>query len=449
MPIVFAMRRSSVGIRVWTTKNLSPIVAGFASGVGLLLTPLDATACSCIPADPWRAYAAADAALVGVFEGKRGPTTYVFRVEQDFKADLGAELEVDARENGAACGLKLQPGRRYGLLLKRMNGRWASSLCSQTTPAGIRRAAAGLPAPDGRGAVRFLVGGNFGPARVQALDVRGRTLAFGLGDGRTIALAVCPGARTMVEVTADGVLAVRELRTLRPLGEVRLALREYEFPATVACGDRAGRMSFVITWRASTMRIIRVRGRMQSSLFRGHGFDGAFGRGVAYIAAHRRGVTRVALASGRRRIVSRLGADLVVPSPDGRRLAVLTDRGRFAIVQLSPRRARLGPRVVAPTRSVWIDSRRVAWVEDNGRVQVLDTAFQHVGSLRGWGAFPTTVTADGRLVGLSGSALKIARLPRGPVSGLRDLFSPLTYAVAAVDGGPSVALTATLPCVRG
>jgi hypothetical protein len=284
---------------------------------------------------------------------------------------------------------------------------------------------------------------------VQALDARGRTLAFGFGGGRTIAVAVCPGARTMVEVTADGILAVRELGTLRPLREVRLALREYEFPTTVACGDRAARMSYVITSRASTMRIVRVRGLTQSSLFRGHGFDGAFGRGFAYFAAHRRGVTRVALATGRRRIVSRLGASLVVPSPDGRRLAVLTDRGRFAIVQLSPRRARLGPREVAPTRSVWIDSRRVAWLEDNGRVQVLDNAFRRVGSFRGWGAFPTTVTADGRLVGLSAAALKIARLPRGPVRVLRDLVSPLTYSVAAVDGGPSVTLTATLPCVRG
>jgi hypothetical protein len=80
---------------------------------------------------------------------------------------------------------------------------------------------------------------------------------------------------------------------------------------------------------------------------------------------------------------------------------------------------------------------------------VLDNAFRRVGSFRGWGAFPTTVTADGRLVGLSAAALKIARLPRGPVRVLRDLVSPLTYSVAAVDGGPSVTLTATLPCVRG
>lgn len=41
-----------------------------------------------------------------------------------------------------------------------------------------------LPGPDGRGPVALLVGGRFGPARTLALDVEGRTLAYGTGAGR-------------------------------------------------------------------------------------------------------------------------------------------------------------------------------------------------------------------------------------------------------------------------
>jgi hypothetical protein len=314
---------------------------------------------------------------------------------------------------------------------------------------GVRDAAAGLPPPNGRGRVHLLVGGSFGPARVLALDAAGRTLAYGSGTGTTIALAVCPGARAMVEVTSAGLLAVRDLSTLRVRREVPLRLRAHEFPSAVACRDAAARTSYVFAWRAATARIIRIRGQAELSIFRGAGVEGAFAKGFAYVAARRRGITRVNLATGRHRVVSRLPADLALPSPDGRSVAAITDRGRLAVVGLSPRRARLGPPVRTVTRPVWIDARRVAWVEDSGRVELYDSAFRRVGGFAGWRAIGATVAAAERLFGVGSGILQTARLPRGPVRTLRDLFSRQTHAIAAVEDGPNIKPAVRLTCAVG
>jgi hypothetical protein len=429
-------------------ENLSAIVAGLSAAAILLGAPTDAAACSCLPLDPWDAYARSDAAFVGVYEGKRSPTTYRFTVEKAYKADLPRELDVESAEHGAACGIETRAGERLGLFLSRAGTAWRSNLCSQARPEHVRIAAAGLPEPNGRGSVSFLVGGRFGPARVQALDARGRTLAYGFGDGTANALAVCPGARVAVEVTSGGILAARDLRTLRLLRELSLGLRPHEFPSAVACPDRAARTTYVFAWRAATGRIIRVRGRRQTSIFRGAGVEAGFAPGFAYVAGRRRGVTSVELATGRRRVVSRLPADLAAPSPDRRYLAALTDRGRLAVVDLASRRARLGPPAAAPTRPVWVDSRRVAWVEDSGRVRLYDTAFRRLGGFRGWRA-GATIAANGRLVGAASGTLQTARLPRGPVRILRDLISPNTLAIAAVRSGPRIRLAASLRCARG
>jgi len=410
---------------------------------------MNAAACTCVAIDPWDAYARSDAAIVGVYAGKRGLTTYVFQVEEDYKVELPAELEVESAESGPSCGIEARVGQRLGLFLTRTGDRWRSNLCSQARPAQIRVAARGLPRPNGKGPVRFLVGGSFGPARVQALDASGRTLAYGYGPGRAVAVAVCPGARRIVEVTAAPAIAVRDLGTLRIVRQHRLRLRDHEFPGSVACDDPAGRRSFLFVWRASSGRILRLRGSALTSIYSGPGTEAAFAGPFAYVAGVGRGVVRVDLADGRTRLVMKAVLDRApAVSPDGRRLATVTQRGELALVDLVRQKTRLGPRVGAATQAVWIDARRVAWLADSGEVLVSDTAFRKLGRFDGWRS-TAAVAAGERLVGVAHGALRSARLPRGPVRMLRDLISPATDSLTVVRAGPRIRLAGRLACARG
>lgn len=66
----------------------------------------------------------------------RGVTaTYVFRVEQIYKGDVGSRAEIVTPADGAACGLEVGVGERIGLLLTRAGDEWRSGLCSQVDPA--------------------------------------------------------------------------------------------------------------------------------------------------------------------------------------------------------------------------------------------------------------------------------------------------------------------------
>jgi hypothetical protein len=123
------------------------VVALAAAAVFAALTD-DAFACSCLPwGDPKAEVAKAKGAFVGVYLGRRampgsqGAAIYRFRVERRLKGTLARNVEVVSANNGAACGLEVVRGQRYGLLLRRVRGRWHSSLCEQRTARFFR----GLP----------------------------------------------------------------------------------------------------------------------------------------------------------------------------------------------------------------------------------------------------------------------------------------------------------------
>jgi hypothetical protein len=110
--------------------------------------PTDALACSCLQwGNPKEELAKAKGAFVGVYLGRKalpgspGATIYRFRVERRLKGAFGRDIEVVSADNGAACGLEVQKGHRYGLLLHRFKKRWHSSLCEQRTARFFR----GLP----------------------------------------------------------------------------------------------------------------------------------------------------------------------------------------------------------------------------------------------------------------------------------------------------------------
>ncbi len=103
-----------------------------------LVGAAEAYACSCAPVDLERDLPAADAAIIGsVLERtvRGGTATYLFRVEQVYKGEVGSRAEVVTPAGGAACGLELSVGDRVGLLLSREGDVWRSGLCSQVDPA--------------------------------------------------------------------------------------------------------------------------------------------------------------------------------------------------------------------------------------------------------------------------------------------------------------------------
>jgi hypothetical protein len=153
------------------------------------------------------------------------PDIFTFQVDEMLKGELGREVEVWSAMSGASCGLEVRIGQEIGLFLSRDGDRWRSVLCWQVSPAALRETLRPLPAPDGRGPVRYLVGGQFSGARLRALDARGRTLGYGRGGGAAELVSVCPRGRRSAEVVAGMTqrVAVRDIRTLTNLREVPVA----------------------------------------------------------------------------------------------------------------------------------------------------------------------------------------------------------------------------------
>jgi hypothetical protein len=112
-----------------------------------------AHACSCAPVPPGEALRESDAAVVGrlVEVVPRGQLQADFRYEvqrvyRGAKAiEAGEMLAVRSAQSGAACGLPRRAGRRYGLFLARLDGRWRAGLCSVVNPRRLWLAARGRP----------------------------------------------------------------------------------------------------------------------------------------------------------------------------------------------------------------------------------------------------------------------------------------------------------------
>ncbi len=134
-----------------------------------------AHACSCASGDPRDALHDSDAAFVGALKSRDdngdGRSVYTFSVRRSIKGGLGSPVEVESATDGATCGFEVRVGRRIGILLHRQgDGDWSGGLCTQIDPDVLIAAGRPLPRPDGEGPIRLIVGGNFGEARVLALD---------------------------------------------------------------------------------------------------------------------------------------------------------------------------------------------------------------------------------------------------------------------------------------
>ena len=435
------------------------VVVACLFACGLAVQVDSASACSCALGDPRRALALADAAFIGVLIDKREAgqaATFTFRVSETVKGKLGATVEVDSAADGAACGIEVKQGGSIGLLLDRSGERWTSSLCAQIAPADLRRAARPLPPPTGSGRTALLVGGSFGEARLLALDRKGRTLAYGYGDGEASLLSVCPGSRHAVEIVWDYPrvrVAVRALPTLRRVYELavpqRVLAAPSESPSAHSCRNSTASELFLFSRTELGSRIVRVRNRRFSVVYRGDARHASFAGGVAYLTGQT-DVTRLDLGTGKQ---ARLAAvpewtGPLVRSADGRRLIGvatppplnrLTPAPRVVLVDLGGPRARV--RSVSLGRAStggdvhWLSTARFLFLPGVGNenvARVYDLGLRVRSDFGGWVGTPSAVSA-GVAFGLGFPAsLHSARLPSGPVRSVRNFPSPVLRSLVAV-----------------
>lgn len=448
------------------------IVIG-AAAAAFCLGVESAQACSCVRPDVPVLLAQADAAFVGTLVSRRpvsppgpgpissaDPDIFTFRVDESVKGGLSGEVEVRSPRSGASCGLEVAVGQQAGLFLRRDGNAWHSNLCWQVAPSALLDAGRPLPAPNGRGPVRLLVGGEFAGARLLALDGRGRTLGYGGGAGSTRLLSVCPRGDRVVEVVSDRAERV-EVRNLRTLAIIRkAALPAGSWAAAVHCRDRSARDVYVLTRSGA---ILGVRAGNVHQIYAGRAHASAFGGRYAYLSEGEGGqdLVRLDLATGAHRLVARAPARIGylalnaagdriagVLSGSPRPEAPVPPAPRLAIVRLDRTKPLLrstplgSPYFAGELR--WLDRTRLAVfdyprVTPGGIVRVFDLRLRQVGPAQSWEG-TNAVVASGLVYGLGHSqtrvgtvVLEATRLPDHGRVQLREL--PAAPAALAVVPG--------------
>lgn len=229
------------------------VVVLAASWLLAMLTVAPAHACSCAEPELDRvvADAAGDQALVLAERVDRdGGRDGELRI-LDTLAGGPVEGEVHARfDDGASCDPWLSAGAIAGLVLAHEKGRWTTTVCGMA-PASQALAAAGqAPRAEPRAGPPTLVfGGDFGGARLAALDAGGQVAAWAGDGGRTAALAACPGGDVVLEVATtdtDVHLHRWSLPEMNPLGDPIDLGSSHAWDAAVTCLDPAGDDALVV-----------------------------------------------------------------------------------------------------------------------------------------------------------------------------------------------------------
>ena len=340
-----------------------------------------AHACSCFIGDPRDALHRSDGAFVGTLvertEVDEQTSIFTFEVETAVKGTLGAEVDVRSASNGAACGLEVEFGQRIGLLLGTdEDGAWISNLCSQIDPEVLLKAAEPLPEPDGVGPVRFVVGGNLGENRLMALDRKGRTLAYGPGDGYARDVDVCPGATRALEAVTLGrraQLVVRDLPSLDVVRTITLAETRRPWLPHAECLSANGSRLLAVERHKAEYWIHQVTGTTDHIAWHGHVRDVVIQDGRAYVIDGLE-LFEVNLRDGRLEPLAPVPAHVqgITISPDGSRIAGFVF-GRFEGTEQTPsqvvsirvedgltKRFALG--VYAYGEVVWVNARTIAYL---------------------------------------------------------------------------------------
>lgn len=401
-----------------------------------------ARACSCALLDPRDRLEEGTAAVVGHVTARRATDAdgrgyaYTIAVERALNAELGAEVEVEAGANEGACGFTWMVGEPIGAFLYREEGRWTTNLCNLVDRADLDRALVPFPPALGRGTSALLVGGNFGGARLMALDRRGRILGYGLGRGEVTRISVCPGSRRSVELVDRGSRAQLAIRTLTSLRILRAA-RVPASTSVVHCADDAA--SVVISAGVDypgkrsrgRVRLLRTTARSTSEIGAWGGYQVALSRRFAYLAGGRR-LLRVDLRSGvARRVASIRSPQVIEASPSGRQVAVSTRLGLRVIRSSGGDRSL---RIRSPWALGWLGKDRLlARVNGEARIYGADLALRR--RFRFYRA-QGQANVGRRIYGTDRYRLVALELGSGRRITVATLPDPGTLAIEAVRGAP-------------
>ena len=451
----------------------------------LLLFPLQsAKACSCALGDPRDAFERADGAFVGTFleshlaeppdpdgEFSSGAdTVYSFRLDEEYKGELGDPgdvVEVHAPFSGASCGIEAEPGEAYGLFLevRERDGAWTSSLCSQVSPRTMREAASPLPSPNGEGPLKMIVGGSFGDAQVMGLDGRGRTLAYGFGGTDVFQVDVCPGGERALEIGRASYpdpphLFVRDLSSFETVRELVMPFgrgsdHPRQDPSALDCRSKDGRRAVVFATNYGEPEarsvVLKIQGRIADVLHEGSGRSATFASRHLYMqeGSYGRELVRLSLRTGRTKRVAMLPrkySSTLALSPDEKRLAgiayphyedIESKPTLFYTVDVSGGRSTVRTRTLVQGEAYgfagWMNSRRpVAFMQYPFPSRVFNLRLQPVSRFDRWSANePVIVGRTAYGTGYDGALVKV-RLPDGDLQTVRQLPSPVTWALEAV-----------------
>ena len=442
---VMPRRRNSLRLTVALVVAIS--VFAFADG--------RAHACSCAVGDPRDALHVSDGAFVGTLVSREnidgGKAIYTFSVETSVKGGLVGSVDVESSSSGASCGFEVPVGRRIGILLDQQpDGDWTGGLCTQIDPDVLIAAAEPLPAPNGEGPIRLIVGGNFGEARVMALDERGRTLGYGYGDGAVLGLSMCPGMARFVEAVSldrTGSLVVRDTATLEIVREVPLMTGRFPSIYEVSCLTEDGELLAAAETRKGVTSAHVVRGSHHRVAYAAERIRVWFQEKRVYVKSGNV-LSRLRLWRGSLEYVAQIPAGLgsIEVSRDERHVGgVLYGGARHGH---PPSMVVVVQSVDGSTRSFglhgwndwgdvrWLDNGHVVYLPgggDDDRAHVLSLpGLTRVGGFQGWNAV-TSFIRSGCAEGVGWGTIMRACLPHGPIRS-RRLLGPETFTVTPVSG---------------
>lgn len=403
--------------------------------------------CSCVRPDAREWLAEGRPAFVGEVISKRrvgggGVPVYEYRVavERQFNAELGPELTLRSPSSEASCGWSWDVGDRVGGFLYREDGRWATNLCLLVGPVELERGLAPFPAPVGPGRVALVAAGDFGRARLMALDTRGRILAYGEGRGATTSVSICPGSRRLAELVQGergARIEIRALRSMRVLRSVRTTIAAQGLRCQNEAGGSVAAWSYHYAAGRTFIRVLRLRGARITELAEVTGDAATLGRRSAYVAAPDR-VLAVDLATGAiRQVATARSARYLALSPDGRRLALLDSNGVLQLVELAGGRTR-SERIGLWGPIAWLGPRRLLARLGGGEIRVYDGRLRRVathGPYRAEGF----ARVGNRLFGVNGLSLVSLDLRDGARTTVAELPDRDVNDLEPVPGRPLVA----------
>ncbi len=417
-----------------------------------LLVDQSSHASSCGERDSRDRVAEADGAFIGELLTRVEGTdsegfTYAdltFDVEESVKGEVPDVVEVRDTYNE----IEIDIGTRVGLLLFGSLDNWRSNLCALIGPKALREAAAPLPEPDGSGDARFVVGGNYGETRLLVLDRKGRTLAYGYGDGYAIDVASCPGGDTFLELRStvrSYWLTACEAQTAEILWQRRVWRRtrsDVDGPDSifVRCNSAAADRGVVALGSGKSWTVRRVGAQVKDEIQSGRGGLVSLSNRKAYVErGGDRRLIAIGLNAGEHELISGLDA-----SPD----VVVSDTGVVALVERMEKAARLtvvgldGVPVVRRLGSdylysemTWTDEGSLAIAPDpyspHPHLLVFNLSLDVIRRVGNWHAVDLSSTRWG-VLGVGKGLIRLANLRESDAGWKRFIPTPETYAIEAL-----------------